>query len=79
MRVETKVSKMTLDEYIKKVAYTDKLPKDISPILFGVYGEVGSIMTAVKKEYREPNETEVQRQNRLDVGRQEVVIFVMTT
>lgn len=66
MRVETKVSKMTLEEYIKKVAYTDKLPKDISPILFGVYGEVGSIMTAVKKEYREPNETEVQRQNRLE-------------
>ena len=41
-------------EYIDLNEQTDTLPEDdISPILFGIFGEVGSLMAAVKKSRRE--------------------------
>ena len=41
-------------EYIDLNEKTDTLPEeDISPILFGIFGEVGSLMAAVKKSRRE--------------------------
>ena len=43
-------------EYIDLNKQTDTLPEeDISPILFGIFGEVGSLMAAVKKSRREGN------------------------
>ncbi len=46
---------MCHSEYLKLVQRLDKLPQDeITPVLFGLYGEVGELMTIVKKEKREP-------------------------
>lgn len=43
-----------LDEYNRQVEPTDRLPKhDLRPVLFGLFGEVGSAMTVAKKYYRE--------------------------
>src|SRR5260370_6104444 len=44
----------TLEEYNIQVTDTDLLPQyDLHPVLFGLYGEVGSILTTAKKHYRE--------------------------
>lgn len=43
-----------LSEYVAQVDGTDVLdPKDLNPILLGLYGEVGGIMSAAKKHVRE--------------------------
>ena len=43
-----------LRDYIRAIRPTDKLPQDnLHPVLMGLYGEVGSIMTTAKKPYRE--------------------------
>jgi NTP pyrophosphatase (non-canonical NTP hydrolase) len=43
-----------LRDYGRSVEETDKLPKhDLQPVLYGLFGEVGSIMTTAKKYYRE--------------------------
>lgn len=43
-----------LSEYELKVAPTDRFKQsDITPILFGLFGEVGSVMSASKKLHRE--------------------------
>src|SRR5437870_4311317 len=43
-----------LRDYSGRVETTDRLPKhDLQPVLYGLFGEVGSIMTAAKKYYRE--------------------------
>lgn len=43
-----------LVEYNRQVTPTDRLPKyDLKPVLFGLFGEVGSIMSVAKKYYRE--------------------------
>lgn len=43
-----------LQEYEREVAQTDRFStEDITPILLGLYGEVGSIMSASKKYHRE--------------------------
>lgn len=43
-----------LREYIQKIEGTDKLPQDdLLPVLMGLFGEVGGIMTAAKKRRRE--------------------------
>jgi NTP pyrophosphatase (non-canonical NTP hydrolase) len=43
-----------LCDYIKGAEATDRFPKaDIQPILLGLYGEVGSVMSAVKKHKRD--------------------------
>jgi NTP pyrophosphatase (non-canonical NTP hydrolase) len=43
-----------LSDYIKGAEATDRFPKaDIQPILLGLFGEVGSVMAAVKKHKRE--------------------------
>ena len=46
---------MCISEYLALVQKTDKLPKgEIKPVLFGLYGEIGELMTIAKKEKREP-------------------------
>lgn len=42
-----------LADYIREVEATDKMKPDIQPVLFGLFGEVGGIMTAAKKHHRE--------------------------
>ena len=43
-----------LGGYEKQVLLTDKLPEeDLRPVLFGLFGEVGSVMATIKKVHRE--------------------------
>jgi hypothetical protein len=42
-----------LSDYLAVVAKTDKLPRDVTPVLYGLYGEVGSVMATAKKHIRE--------------------------
>ncbi len=43
-----------LRDYEKEILPTDQLPlKDLRPILFGLFGEVGSVMATIKKLHRE--------------------------
>lgn len=42
-----------LAEYLRLVEPTDGMPPEIHPILFGLYGEVGSVMATSKKYHRE--------------------------
>lgn len=45
---------LLLRSYREKIAPTDKLPEhDLRPVLLGLFGEVGSIMTTAKKRHRE--------------------------
>jgi len=44
---------MLIDDYVRLIAPTDKMPVEIRPVLFGLFGEVGGIMTAAKKHHRE--------------------------
>ena len=45
---------MLLRDYMRKIEPTDKLPKDnLTPVLMGLFGEVGSIIATVKKHIRE--------------------------
>lgn len=46
---------ITFNQYLKTVAETDRLPlSDRTPVLQGLFGEVGGILSALKKEKREP-------------------------
>ena len=43
-----------LRDYEKHIALTDQLPpNDLRPVLFGLFGEVGSVMATIKKLHRE--------------------------
>lgn len=42
-----------LAEYLRLVEPTDGMPPEIHPVLFGLYGEVGSVMATSKKFHRE--------------------------
>lgn len=44
---------MMIDDYVRQIAPTDTMPEDLRPVLFGLFGEVGGIMTAAKKYHRE--------------------------
>lgn len=44
---------MLLADYMRLVEETDKMPPEIEPVLFGIFGEVGSIMATAKKFHRE--------------------------
>jgi hypothetical protein len=44
---------MLLAEYARLVEPTDQMPVDLSPVLFGLFGEVGGVMAASKKMHRE--------------------------
>jgi NTP pyrophosphatase (non-canonical NTP hydrolase) len=44
---------MLIGDYVRQIAPTDKMPDDARPVLFGLFGEVGGIMTAAKKYHRE--------------------------
>lgn len=46
-------STMLIDDYVRQIAPTDRMPEDVRPVLFGLFGEVGGIMTATKKHHRE--------------------------
>ncbi len=55
-----------LSEYNREVEPTDQLPRhDLLPLLYGLFGEVGSIMTTAKKHYRE-SEVYVGYQNAIE-------------
>lgn len=52
--MESQHRSILLAEYMHQVQPTDRLPtEDLQPILLGLYGEVGSIMTTAKKFHRE--------------------------
>ena len=43
-----------LAAYSREIVCTDKLPKDeLEPVVFGLFGEVGSVLTVVKKSGRD--------------------------
>lgn len=42
-----------LADYMRVVGPTDKMPAELQPVLFGLFGEVGSVMAASKKHHRE--------------------------
>src|SRR5258706_15952995 len=42
-----------LTDYMGLVEPTDKMPPELEPILFGLFGEVGGVMAASKKLHRE--------------------------
>ena len=45
---------MSLHDYMREIEPTDNLPQnDLQPVLLGLFGEVGSIMTIAKKRRRE--------------------------
>lgn len=46
-------STMLIADYVREIAETDKMKPEIHPVLFGLFGEVGGIMTAAKKHHRE--------------------------
>ena len=50
----TSKGSMLICDYMQQVGSTDRLPEDnLQPVLMGLFGEVGSIMTTAKKYYRE--------------------------
>ncbi len=56
-----------LKEYQSETEPTDRMPKDrLEPVLQGLFGEVGSIMAAVKKYHREQEDYIGRRQAILD-------------
>ena len=53
---KTSTRSVLLREYMRKIENTDTLPDDdLQPVLLGLMGEVGSIMSAAKKLRREPS------------------------
>lgn len=44
---------LSLSNYEELVSPTDKMPESLPPVLFGIFGEVGSLMAASKKHHRE--------------------------
>ncbi len=44
---------MLLTDYMQQVEKTDKISPELEPVLFGIFGEVGSIMATAKKLHRE--------------------------
>lgn len=47
---------ISLESYSQRIAPTDMLPTGkLTPVLLGLYGEIGSILSAAKKLYREKN------------------------
>lgn len=57
---------MLIGDYVKKVEDTDQLGDELAPILFGLYGEVGSLMAVSKKEYRETQESNEQKRAKIE-------------
>lgn len=47
---------LTVAEYDRMVHPTDGMPPEVQPVLFGLFGEVGSVMAASKKLHREKKE-----------------------
>ncbi len=47
---------ITIADYLKFIYDTDRLPTDdLAPVVQGLFGEIGGLMTAVKKLKRESN------------------------
>lgn len=57
---------MLISDYVKKVEVTDQLSDELTPVLFGLYGEVGSLMAVSKKEYRETQESNEQKRAKVE-------------
>lgn len=54
LHLDTQARSVLLIDYAKQVEPTDRLPHgDLSPVLLGLFGEVGSIMSTAKKLHRE--------------------------
>src|SRR5207302_1462861 len=51
--VTTPACSISLTEYTRLVEPTDKVTPELGPVLFGLFGEVGSVMAASKKHHRE--------------------------
>jgi hypothetical protein len=47
------VHAVLLADYMRMVEPTDKMPQEIAPVLFGLFGEVGGVMAMSKKLHRE--------------------------
>ena len=46
----------TIRDYLNFVQKTDRLPtNELSPVLHGLFGEIGGLMAAAKKVKREPD------------------------
>ena len=51
---KTSTDSISLRNYIRRIEPTDSLPPDdLRPVLLGLFGEVGGILTAAKKHHRE--------------------------
>ena len=53
-------------DYVQKVEDTDQLGDELTPILFGLYGEVGSLMAVSKKAYREIHASSEQKRAKVE-------------
>jgi hypothetical protein len=51
--VNRQIHAVLLADYMSMVEPTDKMPSELSPLLFGLFGEVGGVMAASKKLHRE--------------------------
>ena len=50
----TQATRATLSAYNREIVCTDRLPVgEVEPALFGLFGEVGSVLTVVKKRGRD--------------------------
>ena len=49
----TQPQSLMVSEYDQMVKATDAMPPELQPVLFGLFGEVGSVMSASKKLHRE--------------------------
>lgn len=65
MPEQTLKGTMSIDKYLRKIEVTDRLNGEIVPIIYGLYGEVGSLLTVAKKGFRETKETMAQKQDKL--------------
>src|SRR5579871_2341957 len=49
----TRVGSLTINEYARRAARTDKLGNRLDTPLLGLFGEVGSLLSALKKKRRD--------------------------
>lgn len=47
------IRSVRFEEYEKRILATDRMPRELHPVLMGLFGEVGGIMAAIKKHHRE--------------------------